>query len=423
MPTSTPDWSALASQHEKIVDGRAAASPTDPAPGAPHQAGTGSRRGSRPGAGRRWRIRGSQAAAAATAGTLALTGATAANAATRPATAHPAAAAASWHIVKRVHSGDNGNFTAVTAVGQGGGWAFSGNGEAKPTAWRRSGSSWAQVSFPGLSNERVVAAKATSPTNVWAFTDGLSRSRALRWNGHGWSVARSFGQLIGGAVVLSRTNVWVFGEPTFPGSGLGAWHYNGRAWTKVGSGKGLQGGSALSASSIWSFDGASVAHWNGRTWTRTSVAGLLPPRLKPTGLNDPGVTAIYARSATSVWALGDGNDEDDGGPIVILHYNGHAWSRATRPAFGGYGVLGQIAPAGAAGLWIPNPGPESDPSQLLHYAGGRLTAAALPVAPSKLTVSSVAAIPGTGGALAGGFTHARNNDGAQVVAVILQYGS
>jgi hypothetical protein len=421
MPRSTPDWSALASQNEKIVDGHAAASPADPAQAAAHPAGQ--HRGGPATAGRRWRIRGSQAAAAATVGTLALTGATAANAATRPSAVRPAAATASWHIVKQVHGGSNAEFTAVTAVGKTGGWAFSGNGEAKPTAWRRSGSSWTQVAFPGLSDERVIAAKATSPTNVWAFTDGLTRSRALRWNGRSWSVARSFGQLIGGAVVLSRTNVWVFGEPTFPGSGLGAWHYNGHGWTKVSSGKGLAGGTALSASSIWSFDRSSVAHWNGRTWKRTSVANLLPPRLKPTGLNDPGVTAIYARSASNVWALGDGNDEDDGGPIVILHYNGHAWSRATRLGFGGYGVLGQIAPAGPSGLWIPNPGPESSRSELLHYAGGRLTAAALPVAPSKLTVSSVAAIPGTGGALAGGFTHARNNDGAQVVAVILQYGS
>ena len=427
MPTSTPDWSALASQNEKLVEGQRAAEPGTPVPDPHCSVGSADQSGRHraagwPDAGPRWRIRGSHAAAAATAVALALTGASAAAAASRPP-AGPAAAVASWHIVKRVHSGSNGNFTAIVAVGKTGGWAFDGNGESAPSAWRRSGSSWTRAPFPGKSDERVVVAKATSPTNVWAFTDGLSRSRALRWNGSKWSVARSFSQLIGGAVVLSRDNVWVFGEPTFPGTELGAWHFNGHAWARISSGADLQGGSALSGSSIWAFDGFIVAHWNGHTWNRTSVRKLLPPKLKPTGINNPAVTAIYARSADNVWAVGNGDDEDDGGPVVVLHYNGHAWSRVAGPAFAGFGVLGQVAPAGASGLWIPNPGPESAPSQILHYAGGHLTAAALPIRPRKLAVWSVAPIPGTSGALAGGLTHATGNDGSQVVAVILQYGT
>ena len=40
-----------------------------------------------------------------------------------------------WRIVKRVHSGLSGDFTAVVAVGRTGGWAF--NGIFRPTAWRR----------------------------------------------------------------------------------------------------------------------------------------------------------------------------------------------------------------------------------------------------------------------------------------------
>lgn len=51
---------------------------------------------------------------------------------------------------------------------------------------------WKQVAFPGQSNETVVAAAATSASNVWAFTDNGPRSRALRWNGQRWSVQRTF---------------------------------------------------------------------------------------------------------------------------------------------------------------------------------------------------------------------------------------
>jgi hypothetical protein len=359
---------------------------------------------------RRWGRRATAAAASITTA-LAITGAASAwaLAATSPGL--------SWHFVKHVHSGGNGDFTAVVAVGKTGGWAF--NGVSKPAAWKRSGGSWTQVSFPGRSGEEVVAAGASSASNVWAFTGGGSGSRALRWNGSGWSAARSFAGQIGGAAVISKTDVWVFGEPVFPGSGMGTWHYNGRAWAKVSSGHGLEGGSALSASSIWAFDGTKVAHWNGRTWTRTSVASLLPPK---TELNDPAVVGIDAQSKNSVYAVGSGNLEDEGGPTVILHYNGHSWAKVAQGSFGvGTSPLQQVASDGNGGLWLPMPAVGAERSYLVHYAAGRLTAAALPTGPRKINVESIAHIPGTAQLLAGGFTHASDNPGANVVAVLLQY--
>jgi hypothetical protein len=328
-----------------------------------------------------------------------------------------AATGPSWQFVKHVHSGGNGDFTAVVAVGKNGGWAF--NGISKPTAWKRSGASWTQVSFPGRSGEEVVAAEASSTTNVWAFTDGGSGGRALRWNGSSWSAKRSFGKQIGGAVVISATDVWVFGEPVSPGSSLGTWHYNGHTWAKVTSGHGLEGGSALSASSIWAFGGTSVAHWNGSTWTRTSVAALLPAKQL---LNDPAVVGIDAQSKSSVYAVGSGNLEDEGGPTVILHYNGHAWAKVAQGSFGvGTSPLQQVASDGHGGLWLPMPAAGAERSFLVHYSAGRLTAAALPTGPRKINVESIAHIPGTAQLLAGGFTHASDNPGANVVAVLLQY--
>jgi hypothetical protein len=305
----------------------------------------------------------------------------------------------------------------VVAVGKTGGWAF--NGISKPTAWKRSGASWTQVSFPGQSGEEVVAAEASSATNVWAFTAGGSVGTALRWNGSHWSVQRSFAEQIGGAVVVSATDVWVFGEPISPGSGLRTWHYNGHTWTKVASGRGLQGGSALSASSIWSFGGTNVAHWNGHTWARTSVAALLPAKQE---LNDPAVVGIDAQSRNSVYAIGSGNLEDEGGPTVILHYNGHTWAKVAEGSFGvGTSPLQQVASDGHGGLWLPMPAVGGERSYLVHYSSGRLTAAALPTGPRKINVESIAHIPGTAQLLAGGFTHTSDNPGTNVVAVLLQY--
>lgn len=334
------------------------------------------------------------------------------------ASASASGSAASWRIVKQVHSGSLGNFTAVIAVGRNGGWAF--NGIQTPTAWQRNGSGWTQVPFPKPpDDEQVIDAAATSASDVWAFTAGDAQSRVLRWNGQRWTVVRTFIRQIGGAAVISPGNVWVFGEPFIPGALLGAWHFNGRSWSQVRGGAGLQGGSAVSANDVWAFDRYDVAHWNGRTWTRTSVAKLLPAQQQ---LNGPAVTGIFAQSANSVYAIGNGNLQDEGGPMVVLHYDGHRWTKVAQASFG-YGTqpLQQIASDGAGGLWLPMPGAGGQKSFLLHYAHGTLTPATLPVPASKINVDAIARIPGTRDMLAGGYTHASGNQGASIVAVLLAY--
>ena len=95
----------------------------------------------------------------------------------------------------------------------------------------------------------------------------------------------------------------------------------------MASGHGLGGGSGRSAHDVWSFGGTGVAHWNGSAWSRTSVARLLPAALK-SHLNDSAVTGVFEQSADSVYATGNGNDEDDGGPMVLLHWNGRRPERA-----------------------------------------------------------------------------------------------
>ena len=361
---------------------------------------------------------GSRTARVSTVG-AALTAAGAALAVTAAASATAApSAAGSWRIVKRVNSGAFGDFTAVVGVGRTGGWAF--NGISSPTAWRRSGASWTRVAFPGLAGEEVVAAGASSASNAWAFTSGGPKSRALRWNGSRWSASTSFPEPPGGGVVLSPSDVWAFGQPFIPGSGLGAWHYNGHVWARVAGGAGLEGGSGLSASDVWAFDGTSVAHWNGHRWARTSVARLLPKKVQ---LNDPAVVGIDAQAPNSVYAIGNGNAQDEGGPTVVLHFNGHTWRKVAQGNFGlGDTPLQQVSSDGRGGLWIPMPGFAGRASFLVHYSGGRLTEAALPGGGNRIDVISVAQIPGSTGQLAGGFTHAPGGT-TGVVAVILQLGS
>jgi hypothetical protein len=76
---------------------------------------------------------------------------------------------------------------------------------------------------------------------------------------------------------------------------------------------------------------------------------------------------------------------------------------------------------GHGGLWIPMPGGAGQKSYLLHYSAGHLTTASLPGGANRITVDTVALVPGTSSALAGGYTHAYANPGANVTAVLLQY--
>jgi hypothetical protein len=242
----------------------------------------------------------------------------------------------------------------------------------------------------------------------------------LHWDGRSWTVLRSFAREMADAAVISPTDVWVFGQPFFPGPGLGAWHFNGRTWTRVASGHDLQGGSALSANDVWAFAGTDVAHWDGTTWSRTSAASLLPAKQQ---LNAPMLTGILALSRHDVYAIANGFRQDEGGPTVLLHWDGHQWSKVAEGDFGfGVNPLQQMSSDGHGGLWIPMPATGGQKSYLLHYSGGHLTAAALPGGPFRISVDTVALIPGTTGMLAGGVTHAFANPGANLTAVLLQSG-
>jgi hypothetical protein len=320
--------------------------------------------------------------------------------------------AAHWRIVKSVKTNPTAGFTAVVATGKTTGWAF--DGFSNPTAWQRHGGTWTKVAFPSKSNEYVAAVGAASPSDVWAFIDGLNGgSQALRWDGHTWSVVRTFTGQVGGASVLGGSDVWVFGQTN--ASELGVWHYNGHTWSHVGTN--LAGGSALSATDAWAYSQTGVDHWNGHTWTATSVKRLLPHKQL---LNNPTVTGIIALSAGNVYAVGNGYRQDECGPLVVLHFNGHTWARVAHANVASCGTGQQISTDGSGGLWLPMPGAAGAASSVLHYASGKLTRVPLPISGRRIRIESVANIPGTTQQLAGGVRHAPNNPVGDV-AVILQY--
>jgi hypothetical protein len=355
--------------------------------------------------------------------TLAVAGVSAAVAA-GPATAaarapHPAVG--KWQIALQENGKGSPFFSAVSAVTRNNVWAFEagGDGTIKPTAWHKVGRSWLQESFPGRRGEVVNLAAETAAGNVWAFTGNLagSQARVLRWNGTKWAAVGSFKASISGSAVISPSDAWVFSSAATVSAPFSARHWNGHSWTVVPSGHGLAAGSALSSASVWAVGGKQVAHWNGHTWARKSVASLLP---KKTELSDPQMVAVYAQSASSVWAVASGGREDEGGPTILLHFNGTTWSKVTTRLSGD---PVQVVPDGSGGLWIPVPGTDGQRAQVLHYSGGHLSAVSLPGGGgTKLLVNGIANVPGTGISYGAGFTHKKNNLGVSLHAVVLVSG-
>ncbi len=323
----------------------------------------------------------------------------------------------SWQIVKTMHGPNLFGITAITATGSGRAWAFE-SGQGRPSAWRLTGSTWSVMpSFPGRPGDTVTAAGSTSPTNVWAFSSLLSGSgRALRWDGHRWAIIRTFKQAIGGALVLGPANVWLFGAASTPGSGLGTWHYNGATWRRFPGLGQLSGASALSPRNIWAVGGKTAAHWNGTSWSVTSLARVLPPN---TLFCHPSADYAVARSARDVWAVGAGNCQDERGPFYLLHWGGARWRLAAHSAR--FGAPQGVAPDGSGGLWIPTVAGFPGQFAMVHYAGGALRQAAMPLAGSRLTVDAIAHAPHSTVTFGGGASYPAFNPGLNRSAVILRY--
>jgi hypothetical protein len=275
-----------------------------------------------------------------------------------------AATHSSWHVVRNLGAKYVVGYVPVSSTST---WVFEqqNTASARPTAWLVHGSGLTKYAFPSVRGELMIGGAAARPDEVWA----VSLHRAFAWNGSSWRVARSFvsSVYLHSVLPLSGGGALLFTSD-------GTWFFNGTSWSREPSGSGLVDASALSATSVWAVNRAhDVAHWNGRTWTKTSLARLLP---RSPSLCEYGLTGVDAVSARNVWVLASGNCEDAGGPLLLLHYNGHGWTKA--PLTGRYGTATGSAPDGS-GLWLSISGGAGGKSSFYRYSAGKMTAVRLPV--------------------------------------------
>jgi hypothetical protein len=304
-----------------------------------------------------------------------------------------------WQIAATMHYGPAdyaSGYTAVVASAKNDAWAFGGTnpgGTSTPTAERWTGSRWQSWALPSGLSGFIVAAAASSPSNVWAVGDGY----ALRWDGSRWRVAKTWteaGQTTSVAV-LSPTNVWVFGTSGFSGvPGLGAWHFTGRTWIRAtGLASAVYRVSAISRHNIWAVTvsphGGSVVRYDGHSWQRVPAADAA---LAGTQLND-----VLAVSSGNIWVSGVTPVSGVNGHLVLAHWNGQRWQRFVSP----WPVQQpeRFATDGAHGVWIPAVTGGARPATwILHLSSSGVwtrTQIAVGWPQTGVGVGDLALIPGT----------------------------
>ena len=291
------------------------------------------------------------------------------------------------------------------------------------------GSQWQTIAPPAGFSTSVGTAvtAASSPSNAWVFANqgtNVESTIALRWNGNSWTDQSDFPAWSGvtASVVIGKADAWAFGQIISPQSTYVA-HYNGTAWSQVAFPGTVtpQDASALSSRNIWAIgqgsSGMAIVHWNGTSWTRSR----LPKLSLPTGdrTNGEGIAAI---TPDNVWAdayLSAGMGIASG--IVLLHWNGKAWSRVSVP----YPTVqpGAITQDGHGGVWLTAYGAANFKPYLYHDNGGHWQRVAVPAAKSSSTqLSALSWIPGGRSVWAGGESIPDSNPNGITQGAFLKYG-
>ena len=164
--------------------------------------------------------------------------------------------------------------------------------------------------------------------------------------------------------------------------------WNGAAWVKIASPSPAGGDQLLDVDAIGLLNAWAVGvhgrgqtshplieHWNGSKWV------VQTPPSTPGGTILRGVAAIAADDA---WAVGD-----DGVDGIVLHWDGHHWTRDQEHLWNG-ARLGGVAANGHGDVWAV--GELNDHGFAAHFDGEGWSAVATPNAPGEDRFSGVTAI-------------------------------
>lgn len=217
--------------------------------------------------------------------------------------------------------------------------------------YRYDGSQWTKIQTASQEAYIYVKGSGTAPNDVWAVGQ---RGVITHWDGSAATSRRAnvFSGDIRSVWGSGTSDVWF---STKSGTVI---HYNGTAYTEsaalvTGAGANVYGLGGSGPNDVWlgasENGGAVLMHYNGTAWSRAT----LPKVYLDSG--ETGVTAIWAASATSAWALG-------ASVPYPLHWDGSSWQIDF--SAGVSGSPQSIWGSSASDVWMAG-----GPNSLYHYDG------------------------------------------------------
>ncbi len=117
-----------------------------------------------------------------------------------------------------------------------------------------------------------------------------------------------------------------------------------------------------------------LLHYTGGKWVQVDNTAILSEQAQIFGFS-----SVFMRSADDGWMIGSGSvPNQPGQPLLVLHYDGHAWTQARDPLFASLD-LQQVTEAPDGEVWITGidtskPGFDGDDAAaIIHYDGSRWT--------------------------------------------------
>jgi hypothetical protein len=216
-------------------------------------------------------------------------------------------------------------------------WAVGYGGDNDSITLHFNGRSWSRVASPSPGSTYLFGVTATSASNAWAVgldigSCACDTALILRWNGKAWKVVvnglPSPTTILHSVAAVSASDAWAGGYTRNTVTSTLLMNWTGSSWKRVTSGLGIgtpasandvYGVAATSSRDAWAV-GTRVLHWNGASWKAVGIPAL-------PGLGLATLTGVAATSGTNAWTVGYYNDTADVTHIVILRWNGRAWTR------------------------------------------------------------------------------------------------
>ena len=272
------------------------------------------------------------------------------------------------------------------------------------------GAAWAATPAPQLGDGTLLnAVSADQPRDAWAvgyfFTHPpgyriKTNPAALHWNGTAWvETTMPDASVISGVAAVSPTNAWAVD------AGNGVKHWDGTAWSDVvtpspnpsGAGAGaLSAISARTAGDVWAVGSFSPRrhvtagfslHFDGRSWQLVPV---------PAGISLSSVVSVGPNDA---WAVGTTQPSLTAEQPVTLHWNGTAWSTVPSVTMAAGASLRSVSARAGNDVWAVGIAFTGDATTVaavtIHWNGTTWSSAPVSTPPISPQLLGVSARPGT----------------------------